>query len=85
MDFAAVLTELVKQGPIGAIAVCFIYLYVKKDAELRAEAQARVADAIAVRQVLLDVQERALTTATKLADMFDTSMKLVDRREGGSR
>jgi hypothetical protein len=85
MDFAAVLTELVKQGPIGAIAVCFIYLYVKKDAELRAEAQARVADAIAVRQVLLDVQERALTTATKLADMFDSSMKLVDRREGGSR
>jgi hypothetical protein len=83
MDFAAVLTELVKQGPIGAIAVCFIYLYIKKDGELRDEMKARVADAIAVRQVLLDVQERALTTATKLADMFESAMKLVDR--GGPR
>lgn len=74
-----VITELLKQGPIGAIAVTFIYLYVKERGERNAEMAARVADAVAVRQVLLDVQERALTTAGKFADMYDAASRRFDQ------
>jgi hypothetical protein len=71
MDLATALTELAKQVPGGIVAVTFIILYLKKDAELRASEAARIADGVAVRETLLTVQERALTTASKTADIVE--------------
>jgi len=76
----ALLEALTKFGLPGVVVAIFVVLYVKKDQELKRERDARIEDAKAFRDLVLGVQEKALTTANRLADIFDELKRTSPRR-----
>lgn len=73
--WAAALDKIASTGVVGAFAIVFLILYLRKDAELTAERKARIADSKDGYGVLMGIQERALTTADKMADMYNAAIK----------
>jgi hypothetical protein len=75
--------KLLEHGVVGLFAAVFLVLYLRKDAELSAERKARIADSKDGYGVLMGIQERALTTADKMADMYNAAIKSL--QQGGGK
>jgi hypothetical protein len=75
--------KLLEHGVVGLFAAVFLVLYLRKDAELSAERKARIADSKDGYGVLMGIQERALTTADKMADMYNAAIKSLQSGKGG--
>ncbi len=59
-------------GIIIGLLACWVYL---KDKELKTERDARIADAKAFTELALKLQETAIISVNRLADVFDQMTK----------
>lgn len=78
-----VITTLLNQGVVGAFAVIFLFLYLRKDKELTDERNARINDSKEGLKLALSIQEKVQIAIEKLGDMFDVGRKLIERLRGG--
>lgn len=65
-------------GIIIGLLVFWVYL---KDKELKSERDARIADAKAFTELALKLQETAIVSVNRLADVFDQMTKLQAERD----
>lgn len=85
------LETLTHFGLPGVVVAIFLYLYVQKDRELKRERDARIADAKDMTKVIgemqegfnkkaLELQDKAIGTANRLADLFEELKNRYPRR-----
>ena len=65
-------------GVIIALLVLWVYM---KDKELKAERDARIADAKTFTDLALKLQENAISSVNKLTDVFDEVKRMRRRRD----
>lgn len=82
-------SALTHYGLPGAVIAVFVTLYILKDRELRmareslkAESDARIADAKSFTTLALDVQSKVLTAVDKLHDVGEALKEQYSRRVG---
>lgn len=80
MDFSKVFEALAPQGVLGVMFCIVLYALYKKDAELKAERDARVTDAKAFTDRAIDLQERVIDAVNKLSDILEETKKLAPGR-----
>jgi chemotaxis regulatin CheY-phosphate phosphatase CheZ len=87
----ALLEALTKFGLPGVVVAIFVFLYVKKDQELKRERDARITDAKDFNKVIVEMQEafnkralelqdKAIQTANRLSDVFEELKNRYPRR-----
>ena len=67
---------LAQHGLPGVIIGLLVFWVYMKDKELKAERDARITDAKAFTDLALKIQENAISTVSKLTDVFDEVRKI---------
>ena len=80
-----VIGTILDKGVVGAFALIFLWLYLKKDKELADERAARINDSKDGLKLALSLQEKTQTTIEKLGGMFEESKRLLEKMRGGGR
>lgn len=80
-----VLKEILETGVIGAVAVLMIFIWLKKDKELRSEKDARLEDSKEHKKELLKLQAEYNREVTSIVHQYDKTVSsvalLMDRVE----
>lgn len=76
MDLSTLLTTIASQGLLGILLIVVGVFAWSKDRELKAEREARVADAKDYTKIALDLQEQVLDAVNKLADILDEMKRM---------
>ena len=83
MDAAgtSLFSVLAQHGLPGIIIGLLVYWVYLKDKELKAERDARIADAKAFTELALKLQENAISTVNKLTDVFEEIRRMRSEAE----
>ena len=87
MDLSTLLATIASQGLLGILLIVVGLFAWSKDRELKAEREARIADAKDYTKLALDLQEQVLDAVNKLADILDEMKRIQFGRPqlGGDR
>lgn len=82
MNPSSLAAAIASQGLLGVLLVVVGLVAWSKDKELKAEREARIADAKSYTELALKLQEKVTDTVNKLADIFDEMKKLMGPSSG---
>lgn len=85
MDPSPIITTIASNGLLGAMLVVVGWVAWSKDRELKAEREARIADAKNYTDLALKLQGQVIEAVHKLSDIFDEMKKLVAVPTGDKR
>jgi hypothetical protein len=82
MDPSPLATTIASHGLLGVMLVIVGWVAWIKDRELRAEREARIADAKGYTDLALKLQAEVIDAVNKLADILEEMKKLMTTRAG---
>jgi hypothetical protein len=77
VDPSTLVSTIASHGLLGVLLVVVGWVAWSKDRELKAEREARIADAKSYTELALKLQSQVIDAVNKLADIFDEMKKLM--------